>query len=170
MKVGAQAMAELTTSDRLQPCLLDRLTDDESDKGIESRERRVITVRQLRNAVLRDLTWLFNSHSRSELDELDEFPLVRDSVLNFGVPDHCGQTNTSISEQAIERQIRDAVLRYEPRILPNTLSIKAKTIGHSVTFEIQGDMWAQPVPDPLFVRTELDLETGGISLKEAGRG
>lgn len=33
-------MAELTPKDRLQPSLLDRLTDDEPDKTQESREKR----------------------------------------------------------------------------------------------------------------------------------
>jgi type VI secretion system protein ImpF len=36
-----EAMAELTQKDRLQPSLLDRLTDDEPDKLQESREKRI---------------------------------------------------------------------------------------------------------------------------------
>ena len=46
-------MAELTTSERLQPSLLDRLTDDHPEVAHESRERRVMSMRQLRAAVLR---------------------------------------------------------------------------------------------------------------------
>ncbi|MHC4750853.1 MAG: type VI secretion system baseplate subunit TssE, partial [Planctomycetota bacterium] len=36
-------MAELTPMDRLQPCLLDRLTDDEPDVQKESRDQRVVS-------------------------------------------------------------------------------------------------------------------------------
>ena len=41
-------MAELTTQERLQPSLLDRLTDDEPGKHEESRDKRVITANRLR--------------------------------------------------------------------------------------------------------------------------
>jgi len=54
-------MAELAPRERLQPSLLDRLTDDEPDQEVESRERRVLSVRGLREGVLRDLAWLLNT-------------------------------------------------------------------------------------------------------------
>ena len=49
------------TRDRLQPALLDRLTDDDPYHRVEAEERRVMTKSQLRHAVLRDLSWLFNA-------------------------------------------------------------------------------------------------------------
>ncbi|HWW69922.1 MAG TPA: type VI secretion system baseplate subunit TssE, partial [Duganella sp.] len=54
-------MAELTSRDRLQPSLLDRLSDDDSQARLESREQRVLSMRGLRKAVLRDLGWLLNT-------------------------------------------------------------------------------------------------------------
>ena len=50
-----------TPQDRLQPALLDRLTDDEPDKKLEPREQRVLSKSKMRRAVLRDLAWLFNA-------------------------------------------------------------------------------------------------------------
>ncbi|MCY2964699.1 MAG: type VI secretion system baseplate subunit TssE, partial [Planctomycetota bacterium] len=41
-------MAELTSQERLQPSLLDRLTDDAPDQKSESRERRVLSVSGMR--------------------------------------------------------------------------------------------------------------------------
>jgi predicted component of type VI protein secretion system len=35
---------------------------------------------------------------------------------------------------------------------------------------ISGDLWALPTPDPLFVRTELDLDTGQCELKDRPNG
>jgi type VI secretion system protein ImpF len=52
---------QLPPQERLQPALLDRLTDDEPDKKLEPRENRVLSKRKLRESVLRDLGWLFNS-------------------------------------------------------------------------------------------------------------
>ncbi len=54
-------MAELTPKERLQPALLDRLTDDEPEKPQESRDKRVLSTNRLRECVLRDLAWLFNA-------------------------------------------------------------------------------------------------------------
>ena len=55
-------MAEgLTPLDKLQPCLLDRLTDDEPGKREESRGQRIISLQRYKAGVLRDLEWLFNS-------------------------------------------------------------------------------------------------------------
>ena len=54
-------MAELTPLERLQPALLDRLSDDAPDKTQETREARLITRQKLRAAVIRDLAWLLNS-------------------------------------------------------------------------------------------------------------
>ena len=62
-------MAEqLLPQDRLQPALLDRLTDDEPDKKQEPREARVLSKSRMRQSVLRDLAWLFNA---TRLDAVD---------------------------------------------------------------------------------------------------
>lgn len=167
-------MAELTAQDRLQPCLLDRLTDDAPERRVESRERRVVSLRQLRGAVIRDLGWLLNARTKPELDETDEFPLASASVVNFGIPDVSGMPSSSVGPDLIERRIREAVIRFEPRILRGSLSIKAAKggaeVGNALQFEIHGQMWALPVPDPLFMRTEVDLETGLCAVTEGGHG
>ena len=90
-------MAESSPLDRLQPALLDRLTDLEPDKKQEPRERRVLTKSQLRAAVLRDLTWLLNSVQLSASEDLDAYPEVERSVINYGLPSLSGETAASIA-------------------------------------------------------------------------
>ncbi len=36
--------------------------------------------------------------------------------------------------------------------------------NRSIRFEIRGDLWTQPIPESLFIKTELDLETGKCKL------
>jgi type VI secretion system protein ImpF len=67
-------MAELTAQERLQPSLLDRLTDDDSGSQQEPRDKRVLSMRGLRRAVLRDLGWIFNSTGLGVLQDLDAYP------------------------------------------------------------------------------------------------
>src|SRR5215207_4929270 len=102
-------MAELTPRVRLQPSLLDRLTDDEPDKQQESREKRVLSPDKLRESVRRDQTWLFNTPQMSAVQDLTDYPYVADSVLNFGIPDVAGKTVSTIDRGALETQLLRAI-------------------------------------------------------------
>jgi type VI secretion system protein ImpF len=157
--------------DQLQPALLDRLTDEEPDKKLEPRAQRVITKRQLRQAVLRDLAWLFNCTRLDANMDPATFPLARRSVVNYGLPALAGETATSIDVADLERGIRQAILDFEPRILATTLRVRALEVGefehHNVIgIEISGQLWAQPIPIDLLVRTEIDLETGKVEIAD----
>ena len=163
-------MAELTTSERLQPSLLDRLIDDAPETKMESRERRVMSMRQLRAAVLRDLAWLLNCPSRPLDDEVHQFPLVAKSVVNFGMPDLTGLSVSGIRAGRMEQMVFDAVGNFEPRIIKKTLNVKAGALtehaGNRAQFEIGGELCPLPMPEPLFVRTEMDFETGRCEVRE----
>jgi len=168
-------MAELTSKERRQPCLLDRLTDDERGTSAEGRDKRVMSMPQIRRSVLRDLEWLFNTASRSDLDELKDYPQVLSSVLNYGVADLTGATSSSVNVVEIERMVQTAVKRFEPRILPSTLTVDATTdteaVGtNAVCFEIRGMLWAQPLPERLYVKTDVDLETGMCKVQDRPNG
>ena len=158
--------------DRLQPALLDRLTDDEPGRAAEVMESRLITKSRLRQAVLRDLAWLFNTTRLEAGVDLSRASFARRSVINFGLPAFSGKPASSLDVVTLERAIRQAIVDFEPRILPSTLSVRAvitpERLDHHnvVGVEIQGHLWAQPVPLELLVRTEIDLETGKVEIAD----
>lgn len=157
--------------DRLQPALLDRLTDEDPFDRVEAEERRVMTKSQLRQAVLRDLGWLFNAIQPLGR-ESDPYARVAESVLNFGLPALSGQLASKIDVHLLEKAIRQAILRYEPRILPDTLEVRAVETDsvldtHNVIeFDIRGHLWSQPVPLEILLRTQMDLEAGQVEVRE----
>ena len=163
---------DLPLQERLQPALLDRLTDYEPDKKQEPRERRVLSKRQLRESVLRDLGWLFNSTQLNEAASFARAPLVRQSVVNFGLPPMSGKVASSLDITDLTRALREAILVFEPRILPQTLEIRtlleAGDLDHHnvIGVEIHGELWAQPVPLEFLVRTDFDLETGNVRITD----
>ena len=165
-------MPELTPQERLQPALLDRLTDEEPTKTQEASDRRVMSKSRLRQAVLRDLAWLFNATKPMARLELGLIPHVRRSVLNYGLPALSGRTASSLDITELEQAIRQAILDFEPRILPATLEVRAIALAsaldhHNVVgVQIAGELWAQPVPLELLVRTEIDLETGKVEIAD----
>jgi len=165
-------MAELTPLERLQPALLDRLCDDEPEKAVESRERRVLSRSQLREAVLRDLVWLFNATQPGDRAGFAGFPQAAHSVLTFGMPALAGETASTLDAVALETWVRNAILEFEPRIDRNSLEVEVVLSDewlhqHNVIgIQIRGLLWAQPTPLELLLRTEVDLETGHMELKD----
>jgi type VI secretion system protein ImpF len=164
-------VAELEQQERLQPSLLDRLTDEEPEKSRESRDKRVLSVRKLRECIKRDLAWLLNTGNLNDVQDLSDYPLVAESVLNYGMPDITGQTTSNIDTGVLERQLREIILRYEPRIMRNSLRVHVVTSDemsvNALRFEIEFDMWAEPVPERLYLKTEVDLGSGVVSLSDS---
>jgi type VI secretion system protein ImpF len=158
-------VAELTPRERLQPSLLDRLTDLAPAQREESREQRVITAARLREYVTRDIGWLLNCIRPWSGEELGPHAYVDNSVLNFGIPDVTGSALSGIDASVLQNRIRAALLHFEPRLIGSTVQVsvvvdETRMDRRSLSFRIEAEMWAQPMPLSLYLRTELDLETG----------
>ncbi|HEY3395346.1 MAG TPA: type VI secretion system baseplate subunit TssE [Lacipirellulaceae bacterium] len=158
-------MAELTPRERLQPALLDRLTDHEPQKDVESREQRVLSLSRLRECVIRDLTWLFNCENLASREQIDDCPEVMRSVVNYGIPALSGLTSSNRDPQKLEAQILEAIRTYEPRLIRDSVSVKAilsedEMSNNTLKFAIEADLWAHPLPLHLYMQTEVDLDTG----------
>lgn len=166
-------MGELTPQERLQPSLLDRLTDEEPHRTQESRDQRVFPIRKLREFVLRDLAWLLNTTNFEAAEDLSNSPHVASSVVNYGVPDLTGRTAAGLDGPALERLIVEAIRRFEPRVLPQSLKVRVSTNPdqmnkNALCFEIEGDLWNEPMPLRLYLKTDVDLETGHTVVTERG--
>jgi type VI secretion system protein ImpF len=164
-------VAELSLQEKLQPSLLDRLTDDEPETNVESRAKRVLSLNRLKRSVLRDLAWLLNTGNLETVEDLDDVPEVRKSVLNYGILDLAGKTVSGTDMRKLEEEICEAILEFEPRILAESLSVRVNVNSgtmseKTMSFEIEGQLWAQPMPINLFLRTDLDLETGSAAVNE----
>mgnify|MGYP003530113367 FL=1 len=75
----------------------------------------------------------------------------------------------------LQTAVRQAILDFEPRILPDSLVVEAVMSEdqmdrhNQIGFRISGQLWAQPVPLELLLRTDLDLETGHVVVRELDR-
>jgi type VI secretion system protein ImpF len=165
-------MADKTITERLQPSLLDRLTDMEPENTTESQDSRVINIRRLRDIIRRDLAWLLNSNNQDTLIDAAKYPNVSNSVLNYGVREVAGDFSTEIRAAEIRKAIKRAIIMFEPRIKEGTLEVLPRTDKKSsqtiIEFDIRADMWAQPLPMELYLRSQVDLTTGQLSLENGG--
>ena len=168
-------MADQLPRERLQPALLDRLVDDEPEIKQEPRASRLITRKRLHEAVLRDLAWLFNTTRLGGDAEFGSFSYARRSVINFGLPALAGETASALDMVGLEQTIREAIVDYEPRIVPASLQVRALAAGdlleqhNIVSISIRGQLWAHPVPIELLLRTDVDLETGAVQIRDLGK-
>jgi type VI secretion system protein ImpF len=165
-------MVETVAQERLQPSLLDRLIDDEPDKSLESGDKRVLTKQALRQAVLRDLAWLLNATGYCPALSDKTHPNANNSVINYGLPTMSGQYSSSMQKAVMEQSLRQAILRFEPRILPKTLEVEVILDSYvmdshnRVGLVIRGMLWAQPVPLEFLLRSRIDLEDGRFTVEE----
>ena len=162
-------MADKTISERLQPSLLDRLTDVDPGNPRETRDDRVIDLRRLREIIQRDLTWRLNTNNNEGRIDPARYPAVARSVLNYGIREVAGEHSTYRRAELIRRSIATAIERYEPRIRKGSVlvELRADDAGSQtlVSFDIRADMWAQPLPLELYLRSEVDVTTGEINLE-----
>jgi type VI secretion system protein ImpF len=157
----------------VQPSLLDRLTDDEPQNEREARDLRAFSLSRLREAVLRDLSWLLNTSRMASPNELAAYPYVAASVLNYGVPATTGQVKAGIDTTALVRELRAALQLYEPRLLADSLRISlARQEGRGIDFQflIEAELWAHPAPVRMTLRTEPDRELDIVRVVEQAGG
>lgn len=159
--------------DRVQPSLLDRLTDDEPLNRREARDLRGFSLARLREAVLRDLSWLLNTSRFASTKDLAAYPHVATSVLNYGVPPTTGRVKAGIEAAALVRELRAALQLYEPRLLPESLRVSLahhEANGTDFQFLIEAELWAHPAPVRMTLRTEPDSELDIVRVVEQPGG
>jgi type VI secretion system protein ImpF len=136
----------------------------------------VVTADVLREAVRRDIEMLFNverleanyfltdkemqSHE-DPADVLADFPQVRRSVLNFGVPTFSGRKGTDFDKEALAKSLKEVLETFEPRLKPGTIKVKvnfAEKVGLRV--DLDAILMLSPVPERLRLSTTIDLESG----------
>jgi len=165
-------MGQWSLKERLQPSLLDRLTDLSPEKSVESSSQQSMSQKQFKEAVIRDLGWLLNSVALDVCLDLDKYPEIQSSVLNYGLPDMSGQTSSNVDIVSVQKAVKAAIRLFEPRIIRNSLKVKIHSdpdeMSHnSMVFEISGAVFGQPSPFQVVLKSELDLECGEFDLKES---
>lgn len=143
------------------------------DRGI------VVDSDVLREAVRRDLEMLFNIERleaeflltdnealriETTAHELKDFPEVRNSVINYGVPSFSGRKGTDFNKEELERDLRHVLQIYEPRLKRNSIKVKV-SIGEKTGMQINidGVLLLSPVPERLRLSTAIDLDNGQAS-------
>jgi type VI secretion system protein ImpF len=162
--------------------VLNGLLELERLRVLEARQQLVISRERLKELVLRDLESLFNTECfeftplRLTIEPVDnppsleDFPLARRSVVNYGLPSLAGKVGADMDLEALGREVAQIIRTFEPR-LRDPIRVKAiydpeTAAPNTLSFEIEADLWAQPMPLRLLLRALVDLEDGRASVVE----
>ncbi|MDG9926947.1 MULTISPECIES: type VI secretion system baseplate subunit TssE [Pseudomonas] len=162
-------------SNRLMPALLDRLTDHAPQSSSEAPHERLISRSDFRESVLRDLSWLLNTVNAESTTDFEQAERARVSVVNFGIPALSGRQLAAADWKEVEATLRTAIATFEPRILPESLEIRVLppvaglASRNRLSLEIRGQLWSEPYPMELLLRSHVDLECGQVSLENVAR-
>jgi len=171
---------------RLTPTLFDKLvhgnglTGLATDGGMPSVSREDFknfavsnverfTEESLRATIRRDLAWLLNTLSFESAVDLSDHPWVQKSVLNYGVRDFAGRSLGSRAQREHAREIRAAVLRFEPRLDARTLRVEPVMSTDNfgkISYIIEGTILGVPNLMPVRFRTDIDVETASVEVSE----
>lgn len=141
----------------------------------------VVTPDILREAVRRDIEMLFNverleasyfltdremQHHENPADVLADFPEVRRSVLNYGVPTFSGRKGSDFDKEGLAKSLKEVLEVFEPRLKPGSIKVKvsfAEKVGLRV--DLDAILMLSPVPERLRLSTMIDLESGRAATK-----
>lgn len=180
-------MAEKTSRSRLNPTIFDKLVADNTISGMRGAELEDLDEKSplnqyfslpqlerfseaaLRATVRREIGWILNTTNMGSAVDFEAYPHVETSVLNFGVPDLAGKALTGRLVLQRARDIRAALLAFEPRI--DTASLEVEVSEHierenSITFVIKADVRSAVRAIPVKFRTDLEVETADVVIRE----
>ncbi len=147
--------------------MLDRLLDFEPKTSREAPKSRSKSVRELKQAVRRDIEWLLNTKRYSgKIDErLEE---IRKSVVSYGLPDFTGISVCNDDEQKnLTKSLETAIRIFEPRFIDVKVTLEPTSSTDKVLrFRIEANLDIDPTPEPITFDTILQFGGSGFTVQE----
>jgi type VI secretion system protein ImpF len=160
-------MARTDNEVRVTTSVLDRLLDFEPDISREAIPSRSKNLRQLKEAVRRDLEWLLNTRQVAGglPDDLEE---LNNSLAAYGLPDFTNANLQSVEDQKrVQQEIEDLLKIFEPRLEGVSVTFQLPESNERlIHFRIDAHLKVEPSPEPITFDTMLHPGTTQYVVKE----
>jgi type VI secretion system protein ImpF len=160
-----------------QPVTVSRLADVVArsipNLNPEPAAQRVVSMRQLRESVLRDLGWLLATSSYDSDRSLAAWPEVERSVFNYGLPSIAGRGISNFDADAAATRLQKAVEAFEPRLahVHVVSEVQAGNMDrNALVFRVEAELWGQPMPQRMLLRTQIDVESADVMITDLESG
>jgi type VI secretion system protein ImpF len=160
-------MARKATHLTILPSLLDRLIDHEPTNRNEPASWRTQSLKEVKQAVRRDLEWLLNTR-RTIFEPASSAKELWDSVYCYGLPDSTGLPVKSEQDRArLARAMEVAISTFEPRLINISVKIlPVATTAQVVRFQIEAMLRTEPAPERVFFDSKLEITSGEFAVGE----
>lgn len=172
-KLNPSLFEKLTLNDRVTGILDDGRVEVQGQaqprlgSGPEQLER--YNEAAMRVSVRRELGWLLNTVNLTASVDLEPYPQVRVSVLNYGMPDLTGRASTAAGIKGRAGQIAEQIRIFEPRLDPATLEVQVQPavgLDNAVSYVIRGDITSAVRAMPVQFFANVEVETGEAVVRE----
>ena len=161
----------------LKASVLDKLIGDLGrDRADASRDRLPYYIpnvdrfdeRELRNCVQRDIAWIMNDINFAAAVDLEDYPDVATSVLNYGLPELTGRSLDRPSMLARASEIGAAMRAFEERLRPDSIRVDFDEglVQHEnkLRFAINGEIRNAVEESWIELKTTVDLDDGHVEV------
>jgi type VI secretion system protein ImpF len=160
-------MADFGRKTTIVPSMLDRLLDDEPQVGREAPKDDTRMLREIKDAVRRDLENLLNTKARClswppSLDQLSA------SLVNYGLPDFTNTYARAVEEpDALCQAVQFAIEQFEPRLRNVRVELLPSDVAteRALRFRIDATLYVEPVEDKVFYNSSLEPVSGNFEVK-----
>jgi type VI secretion system protein ImpF len=95
---------------------------------------------------------------------------VARSVVNYGMPNLAGRSLATLDPEQAAARIQRAIETFEPRL--SKIRVTSDNTGHAaerfaLDFRVEAELWGQPIPQRLLVRTRFDVDSGQVHVSES---
>jgi type VI secretion system protein ImpF len=163
-------VADALENHLLLPSVLDRLLDDEPAVSKESPRSRHQALRDLKQAVRRDLENLLNTR-HSYLSWPPALKELNQSLLNYGLADVTGTgLGAAKDREDFCRVLQGVLRRYEPRFKTVTVKLlgNAAPLDRTLRFRIDALLRVDPAPEPIVFDSMLEPSSATFVVKGVG--
>ena len=149
------------------------LRDGDGERVLAARRatgRIAISEPILRREVSTDVENLMNTISLESSFDLADCAFVKESILNYGIPDI---THRSIDESGVDHivgELQTALRTFEPRLVPESIKVERDMslddADLKVRFVIHADLRCDPLAVPITFVADVQTDTGTFFISQ----
>jgi len=157
----------LKPNQQLSPSILDRLLDDDPSTAQEAPKATGVVLKEIKEAVRRDLENLLNTRWRCaewppHLTELET------SLVNYGLPDFAAaHARWSAEPERLLEVVQQTIELFEPRLQNVRVESlqNVDSIDRTLRFRITATLFVDPIEDRVSYRSALEPTSGDFQVE-----
>lgn len=147
-----------------------------SDPGRQARSsaRRIgVSEEELRTHVKKHLEVLMNTVRLDAVVDLEGFPNVARSVVNYGFRDLSDLSRKDLFAPDVGQSIKQSLRDHEPRLVDDSIEVKIQSVEgdetQRIALNVLADLIADPADIPVDYQADIDTGSGKVILQPRKR-